>query len=275
MKSFLNILFLLARGQEPPHHMRIIFMKRLNPEGQFNAQPHGEDSLGNLLQSLMPSPMSAEDSITQDIMRMMPKLDEQIHLLSRFQQDDCADDAQKLGCPTQIPSMSPGNNNPPLDSDSKYWKCMSRQRSSLSVKCRDSIKQHVPAMCHENAQLHCDGMDTGIIDCLNAHKQNLSPECRYALETTLEIIGKVNNSGSIALVDEMGRFLHLWSGPSNNDSGFSVFQFVLVLACLFGIWKVCTDPKKMAFLYKVVAGVKYQVTKARMSGAENQTFGAI
>lgn len=262
--------------------MRVIFMKRTNPEGEFNARPHGEDSLDNLLQSLMPSPMSAEDSITQDIMRMMPKLDEQIHLLSRFQQDDCADDAQKLGCPTQIPSMSPQNNNS-LDSNSKYWKCMSRQRSSLSVKCRDSIKQHVPAMCHENAQLHCDGMETGIIDCLNAHKQNLTPECRYALETTLEIIGKVNNSGSIALVDEMGRLLHLWSGSSDNDSGFSVFQFVLVLACLFGIWKVCTDPRKMAcsmaILYEVFAGVKYQVTKlvtkGRSSGAENQTFGAI
>lgn len=139
--------------------------------------------------------------------------------------DNCTSDA-KLYCPA----------------DNKSLHCLAQHHAQLKPLCIESVKFTVPFICSEMITLHCDGLDVGILECLNNKKEQLHPPCRDALEATNTVLDKINNSAEVHLVRKDGQVVHTLKSFLPNSGGswfpsFSALGFLIMVIAVVLIWR--------------------------------------
>lgn len=70
--------------------------------------------------------------------------------------------------------------------------CLGINHDSISEACRKDVGQSVPFRCSEAIDKYCDMLQTGILDCLYNHMNDISGGCRDSVLATKHVISKVN-----------------------------------------------------------------------------------
>eukprot|EP00397_Hematodinium_sp_SG-2012_P054937 GEMP01066656.1.p1 GENE.GEMP01066656.1~~GEMP01066656.1.p1 ORF type:complete len:322 (+),score=63.22 GEMP01066656.1:115-1080(+) len=230
--SKLHMFFLPPGGSAPPdsNFMSDRFsgqdVLQFEPRSAFSSIDDVGDQmpLEQLLNLMLPSPsVGRGDPFIDDIMKLMPIFDQDdhFHMLNHATHED--------QCTKDVRHYCPRNQH---RKNTSYFHCMARHRNKLSQACRDAIKETVPFVCAEMRELHCDGLETGILDCLARKKKELHPECRYAVEATQKTIARVNAAGRIHVVNSAGHHVHTFHGPQLPVWFFLVESTIFVIAFL-------------------------------------------
>jgi len=192
-----------------------------------------DDPIDELLESLMPSSASHIDSDTRNILNMMPNFGGDLPLLSHVTgADSCRNDMMKL-CPKEAGATV-------ADGTNKYFRCMAQHRTEISQECHDSVKKHVPYICGPSiSSTNCDGLESSVLVCLKENSDLLDPDCRFAVETTLATVAKINASHHIYLMDPNGAILQTLK--KTEVVAYDMFQFLLFVLAAGLVYKCYVD----------------------------------
>mmetsp|Transcript_99052 Transcript_99052/g.264775 ORF Transcript_99052/g.264775 Transcript_99052/m.264775 type:complete len:402 (-) Transcript_99052:88-1293(-) len=153
----------------------------------------GDTMITNLLSHM-------NDVFHEDVIKQLQQQDPAQHPCHGDIQRLCREQQQALAnfqAQLQKNGFVPGGLNP----QASPLHCLGQHAAEISEQCRERVKHAVPFVCGAEIDRWCDGIDKGLLPCLQDHINELQGRCLDSVHATEHIIHKVNNQ-KVTLVDK-------------------------------------------------------------------------
>lgn len=178
----------------------------------------------------------------------------------------------------------------PCSADAHTWcgnisnksHCLATHHDNLSKECRASIRSSVPGACKDQVVTKCDGMDEGMLTCLNKLPRTSIPvECADALLSVMQVAEKARKASVVTVENRFGRTLNAIKAATKSTNMVTLLSIGVFAFAGFALWterrQLLNFISRSKFLNNS-SDAKFPSKSTYQSGAElepSESYGAM